>query len=147
MSQDATRTDDAQSVRAHAVRYPRGVPNFDAVVVAGTTPTIWEDTHAPHRSNVPHLYRRVVLPTAPAVATVTIHCHVGTAFLNDAGLGGNLFTAARVAWSGSFPFPITQGVGFSAAIALTFTADMAGHQELCIRRPGGGAILLSFEVE
>lgn len=123
------------------------MPNFDAVIVAGVTPTIWEDSRAPHRGGVPHIYRRVVLPVAPALATVTIHCHIGTAFLADGGLGGNLFVAARVAWSGLFPFPITQGVGFSAAIALTFTADMAGHQELCIRRPGGGAILLSFEVE
>lgn len=123
------------------------VPNFDATIVAGVTPTIWEDPRAPHRGSAVHRYRRVILPTAPALATVTIHCLIGTAFLNDAGLGGNLFVASRLAWSGLFPFPITQGVGFSAAIALFFTADMAGHQELCIRRPGGGAIILSFEVE
>lgn len=123
------------------------MPNFDAVIVAGVTPTRWDDDRLQHRGATPHLYRRVVAPTEPALAVVTIHCHVGTAFLADGSLGGNLFTASRLAWSGSFPFGIAQAPGFSAAIALSFAHNMLGHQELVIRRPGGGAIILSFEVE
>lgn len=129
------------------MRYPRGVPNFDVSVISGVVPTIWEDPAAPHRSNVPHLYRRVGLNTAPFLKLVVLHCTVGGAFLADAGLGGNLFVVSRVAWSGAFPFAITQTPGTSAAITLSFAEDMIGHQELCIRRPGGGAILLSFETE
>lgn len=122
------------------------MPNFDVTVVSGVSVVPWEEAAAPHRSNVPHLYRRVSLNTA-TLTNVVLHCTVGGTFFNDAGLAGNLFTAARVAWSGVAPFAIAQTPGTSAEITLSFAPNMIGHQELCIRRPGGGAILLSFETE
>lgn len=124
------------------------MPNFDAVIVSGVTPTRWDDERIQHRGATPHLYRRVIAPTDPALVEVVIHCVVeGVEAPLDGSLGGNLFTASRLAWSGSFPFGIAQAPGFSAAIALSFAHNMLGHQELVIRRPGGGAIILSFEVE
>lgn len=124
------------------------MPNFDLTIASGITPTRWEDERLQHRGAVPHLYRRVVAPTDPALTTVVIHALVnGVEAPLDGALGGALFVAARLAWSGSFPFAIAQTVGQSSEITLTFAHHMLGHQELIVRRPGGGAIILSFEVE
>jgi len=124
------------------------MPNFDVSVVSGVTPTRWEDARAPHRGANVHIYRRVVLPTAPGLASVILYCTIGGLVPADFALGGNLFIPSRVGWSGSFPFSITQPTpSLSALIVLSFAANMAGHQELAIRRGGGGAIVLSFEVE
>ncbi len=123
------------------------MPNFDVSIVSGVTPATWEDERIAHRGGAVHTYRKVAAPTAPALASVVLHCTVGGAFLTDAGLVGDLFVASRLGWAGSFPFAITQTPGTSAEITLTFAADGLGHQELVIRRPNGGAIVLSFEVE
>lgn len=124
-----------------------GMPNFDVKIVSGVTPVPWEDTRLEHRGTAAHVYWKVPAPTAPALAEVVIHCLVGGVEAPlDVDLGGNLFVASRIAYAG-FPFAIAQTAGQSSEITLRFAANMAGHAELCIRRPGGGAILLSLEVE
>ena len=124
------------------------MPNFDLTIASGITPTRWDDPRIAHRGNATHVYRRVIAPTAPALATVVLHAVVGGVEAPlDVDLGGALFVAARLAWAGSHPFGIAQTPGQSSEITLSFSASMLGHQELLVRRPGGGAIILSFEVE
>ncbi len=124
------------------------MPNFDVTLISGATPEIWNDTRIQPRGVAAQLYYRVTAPTDPALATVVLRCVVGgvTGPL-DGALGGNLFAVSRVAWSGSFPFAIAQTVGKSSEITLRFAYNMLGHQEIAIRRPDGGAIVVSFEVE
>lgn len=124
------------------------MPDFDFQVISGTTTEGWDDPRLNHRGLAQHLYRRVVPPVAPALAQVVIHCVVGGVVAPlDAALGGRLFFASRVSWSGSFPFAIVQTPGQSSVITLKFAHHMLGHQELSIRRPEGGAIVLAFDVE
>lgn len=124
------------------------MPNFDFRVVGGTTTVGWDDPRLNHRGIAQHLYRRVTPPTVPAIAEVVIHCLVaGVEAPLDGALGGHLFFAARVSWSGAFPYAIVQTPGQSSVIKLRFAHNMLGHQELSIRRPEGGAIILAFDVE
>ena len=124
------------------------MPNFDLKIVSGAEPIRWDDPRINHRGAVSHLYYRVATPTYPAQAEVVIHCIVdGVEAPLDVDLGGALFAVSRIAWSGVFPFQIVQTSGQSSEVTLRFTYQAAGHQELYIRRPGGGAIVLSFEVE
>jgi len=124
------------------------MPNFDVSLISGASPEAWNDERIQPRGTAQHLYWRVTAPTPPALATVVLRCVVGgvTGPL-DGALGGDLFAVSRVAWSGSFPFAIGQTVGKSSEVTLRFAYNMLGHQEIAIRRPDGGAIVLSFEVE
>ena len=126
------------------------MPNFDVTLISGATPENWSDTRTNPRGVAQHLYWKVAAPAslAAGLATVVLRCVVGgvTGPL-DGALGGNLFAVSRVAWSGSFPFAIGQTAGKSSEVTLRFAFNMLGHQEIAIRRPGGGAIVLSFEVE
>jgi len=123
------------------------MPNFDVKIVSGVTPVPWDDARLEHRGAAPHIYWKVPIPTAPTLAEVVIHCIVdGVEAPLDVDLGGDLFVASRLAFSG-FPFAIAQTAGQSSEITLSFAASMAGHAALCIRRPNGGAIILSLEVE
>lgn len=125
------------------------MPDFDVRVDSGTSARGWDDPRLNHRGRIVHIYRRVAAPTAPALATVVLHAVLadGTDAPLDAALGGRLFSASRLGWSGSFPFALAQTVAQSSVITLRFAANMLGHQELSVRRAGGGAILLAFEVE
>lgn len=122
--------------------------DFDFRVVSGTTSLGWDDPRLNARSLAQHLYRRVQPPVAPAIAEVVIHCIVnGVDAPLDAALGGRLFHASRVSWSGSFPYAILHTPGRSAEIKLRFAHNMLGHQELAIRRDDGGLIVTAFDVE
>lgn len=124
------------------------MPNFDFVVVSGTTTKGWGDPRLNTRRTAQHLYRHVEPPTAPALAGVVIHCIVdGVEAPLDVDLGGDLFHASRVSWSGSFPFSIAHTSGQTSEITLRFAHNMLGHQELAIRRDNGGAIIIAFDVE
>lgn len=124
------------------------MPDFDFRVMSGTSTIPWAHEALNHRGRHVHRYR-VVRPVAlPALADVVVHCVVGGVVAPlDGALGGRLFTVTRLVWSGSFPFGIVQAPGQSSAITLRFAENMLGHQELLIRRPSGGSIALSFEVE
>jgi len=124
------------------------VPNFDLSVISGATPTVNDDERLNARGLGRHLYYRVAKPTSPALATVVLRAVVGGVVGPlDGALGGELFAASRVAWSGSFPFAFAQTSGQSSEVTLRFAHNMGGHQELVLRRPNGGAIVVSFEVE
>lgn len=124
------------------------MPDFDVKIVSGTTSPVWEDSKIRHRSSVPHRYYKVSAPTAPALATVVLHAIVdGVENPPDVDLDSRPILASRVSFSGSFPFAIVQAAGQSAEITLSFAASMLGHQELCLRRDSGGAIVISFDVE
>jgi hypothetical protein len=124
------------------------MPDFDVRVISGATTTTWDDPRLTARGLARHLYRRVTRPTAPAVAQVVIHCVVdGVIAPLDVDLGGRLFYASRVSWSGGQPFAVVHTPGQTSIVTLSFTAAALGHQELSIRRPEGGAIVLAFDVE
>lgn len=125
--------------------------DFD-VAPALTSPTftapIWADPKVQHRGRNPHRYLRVKAPTAPASVSVVINVTIGGVVGPvDGALGGRLIVASILAWSGSAPFAVTQPAGHTTQVTLTFTADMLGHQELVLRRPGGGALILGVDVE
>lgn len=84
----------------------------------------------------------------PPPATVIISAIVGgvTAPM-DAALGGRLFTAAWLEWSGNTPPPIVQAPGQSSFVTVFVTAVNAGHHVLRLLRDGGGAWLVPFDVE
>ena len=124
------------------------MPNFDLRVHSGASAESWDDPRLNHRGSTQHLYRRVYPQTWPAVTTVELRAVVGGVEAPlDVDLGGDLFHAARISFSGSFPFAITQPAGQSSKILLSLSAHQLGHQELVVRRDNGGAIFLSFEVE
>lgn len=124
------------------------MPDFDFRVASGTTTIPWEDRHLSHRGPNVHKYRRIRPPALPSLASVVLQCVVGGVVAPlDTALGGRLFTVSRLVWSGDFPFVIEQASGQSSAITLKFSENMIGHQELVIRRAGGGSIIVSFEVE
>ena len=124
------------------------MPNFDVKLISGATATPWNETRINPRGAAAHLYWRVQVPTVGNLASVVLRCVVGgvTGPL-DGALGGELFSVSRIAWSGDFPFAIGQTAGKSSEVTLRFAYNMVGHQELAIRRPSGGAIVLSVEVE
>lgn len=124
------------------------MPNFEIEFTSGSRVETWPDARLNPRALGRHLYARVTRPTAPALATVVLSAVVGGVVAPlDAALGGDLFAVSRIAWSGSFPFAISQAAGQSSLITLRFAYNMQGHQEIAIRRPNGGAIILGFEVE
>lgn len=124
------------------------MPDFDFRVFSGTITVPWAHEGINHRGRNVHRYRVVRPVPLPALAEVVIQCVVGGVVAPlDGALDGRLFTATRLVWSGSFPFAILQAPGQSSAITLRFASNMLGHQELLIRRPSGGSIALSFEVE
>lgn len=123
------------------------MPDFDFRVQSGTTTIAWDHEGLSHRAANVHRYR-VVRPPTSGLAEIVIHCVVnGVVAPLDVALGGRLIVVSRLRWSGPFPFIVTQASGQSSVITLGFTAAMLGHQELVIRRPEGGSITLSFEVE
>lgn len=124
------------------------MPDFDFRVASGTETVAWSHEALNHRGRHVHRYRAVRPVALPALADVVIQCVVGSVVAPlDVDLGGRLFTVVKLIWSGSFPFGVTQAVGQSSLITLSFAEHMLGHQEILIRRPSGGAIALSFEVE
>lgn len=124
------------------------MPDFDLRVHSGTTSETWDDERLNHRGSTQHLYYRVKPGAFPAVSTVELRAVVGGVEAPlDGALAGRLFHAARISWSGSFPFAITQPAGQSSKVFLHFSAKTLGHQELVVRRDEGGAIYLSVEVE
>lgn len=124
------------------------MPDFDVRLTSNPDSIPWDDRHLSHRNANVMRYRRVQPPTAPALADLVLSCVVGGVVAPlDGALGGRLFTVSRLVWSGPFPFLVTQAAGQSSLITVSFTAAMLGHQELCIRRPGGGSIILSVEAE
>lgn len=124
------------------------MPNFDVSLISGATPEAWNDDRLNPRGSAPHLYYRVPIPAVGSLSTVVLRAVVGgvTGPL-DGALGGKLFAVSRIAWSGDFPFAIGQTAGKSSEVTLRFAYNMPGHQEVALRRPDGGAIVVSFEVE
>jgi hypothetical protein len=124
------------------------MPDFDFRIASGTDTVPWEDRHLSHRGANVHKYRRVTPPGLPTLAEVVIQCVVGGVVAPvDGALGGRLFVVSRLQWAGTHPFTIHQAAAQSSLITLKFSENNLGHQELVIRRPQGGAIILSFEVE
>ncbi len=132
------------------------MPDFDAHLVAGILLAPWVDPPlpegpttgaggAPSRLNSvaghPPLYARATLG-----ATITIEAIVNGANAPvDAALGGRLFTthfAELPVWP---PPLITSPAGQSSR--ATFTPYAIGHHLVVMRRDGGGAVALPFEVE
>ncbi len=123
------------------------MPDFDVRFTSGTTSPIWDDAKLAIRSLHPHRYRRVARPTGGTVDAV-LSCVVnGVVAPLDAALGGRLFTTTCTQFGGAFPPAVILGAGQSALITLRFSAGSFGHNEFTVRRPGGGSITLSVEVE
>lgn len=120
-----------------------------SVTIIGGTQTAWTDPAgvSPDRAsrikNDPdHLrsYRAFGVTTVQVKAIVS-----GVVGPLDAALGGRLFTAAWIEWSGDSPPPISSPAGQSSVVNCVDLA--AGHYVLRLRRDAGGAWLVPFDVE
>lgn len=125
------------------------MPDFDVQFFSGTqapSPT-WADARLTNRGIHVHRYRRIRRITGGTV-DVTLKCIVhGVVAPLDTGLGGRLFSTTCVQFGGPFPPAVLLGAGQTSLITLRFSAETIGHQEFCVRRPDGGSITLSVEVE
>lgn len=121
-----------------------------SVVVGGGTWVHWTDPEGsgaepsrvrPHPGR-PHLSYQLEL----GIDALTAECVVGGVVAPpDASLGGRLFVASWVAYPLAAAAPaIVQGAGDSATIEVTPKA--VGHHELLIYRPGGGGLIVPFDV-
>lgn len=123
------------------------MPDFDVRFDSGTTSPVWDDERLSFRALHPHRYRRVAKPTGGTV-DIVIKCIVGGSVAPlDAALGGRLFSTTCVQFGGAFPPGVIPTAGQTSLITLRFSASTAGHNEFTVRRPGGGSITLSVEVE
>lgn len=125
------------------------MPDFDVRFDSGTqapSPT-WADARLTTRGTHVHRYRRVQRPTGGTV-DVVVKCVVnGVVAPLDGALGGRLFSVTCTQFGGPFPPAVLLGAGQSSLITLRFSAETIGHHEFCVRRPDGGSITLSVEVE
>lgn len=64
----------------------------------------------------------------------------------DSALGGNLFSAAWLEWSGISPPPIVHAVGQTSLMTIAVTGAHAGHFCMSLVRTNGGGILIPFDV-
>jgi hypothetical protein len=132
------------------------MPDFDARLADGVILAVWTDAPAaesattgpggaPSRLNAlgghPPSYFRASIGVA-----VTVEAMVGaTTAPTDAQLGGRLFTT-HFAELPIWPPPlITIAAGRTSR--ATFTPYTIGHHLVVMRRDGGGAVALTFEVE
>lgn len=65
----------------------------------------------------------------------------------DGALGGRLFTAAWVEWSGIAPPLIVQASGQSSVVTADLAFTNAGHFILRLARAGSGSFFVPFDVE
>jgi len=124
-----------------------GMPDFDVRFDSGTTSPVWDDARLSFRALHPHRYRRVVKPTGGTVDVVVKGVVAGVVAPLDGALGGRLFTCTCVQFGGAFPPGVILGAGQTSLITLRFSASSFGHNEFTVRRPDGGTITLSVEVE
>lgn len=88
-------------------------------------------------------YRRFI-PNATATISAVVG---GVVAPMDAALGGRLFTAAWLEWSGHEPPLIVQAAGQSSLVTVFLDIFHHGHFVLRIQRKLGGAWLVPFDVE
>lgn len=126
--------------------------DFDTVFGAAFIATPWVDQAsasppAPSRlnSDPSHspLYMRVTVPQTFLVQAVI----GGVVGPDDSTLGGRLFEAHWVEWSGNSPPIYVQPSlsGFSSRVQIQLLAEHVGHFCFCMMRPDGGAILIHFD--
>jgi hypothetical protein len=130
------------------------MPNFD-VLIDGGDEVPWVDAaslspQAPSRLNPDpeHLpsYRRILVSFG--LANFEVHAVVGGVEAPlDAALGGDLFTAAWVEWSGPFPPAIVQPAGQTSVCQIEVSTLHEGHFCLSVSRANGGGVLVHFDVE
>jgi hypothetical protein len=127
------------------------VPDF-TVVLEGGIQVPWIDlpSAVPQQASrlvndLDHLrgYRRFIPPAIVTVKAVVS----GIEAPLDVDLAGRVFVASWVDWSGDAAPPITLTPGQSSLVLVGVTADHAGHHILRLRRDGGGAWLVPFDVE
>jgi len=130
------------------------MPDFDAHFASGVTLAAWVDPPkpegagtgaggAPPRTNPvaghpPSYYRASLGATVEAIVG-------GVAGPLDAALGGRLFTT-HFAELPIWPPPLIASPAGQTSRA-TFTPYLIGHHLVVLRRDGGGAIALHFDVE
>lgn len=84
------------------------------------------------------------IPTSIAVKAIV----GGVLAPMDGALGGRLFTAAWVEWSGPAPPPFSSPAGQSSVVNIhPLTTAYSGHHVLRLQRAGGGAWLIPFDME
>lgn len=126
------------------------MPNFNAHFILGEEAP-WVDTASATRASRLnadpehlHSHRKYVL--VGGTVSVQFRAIVGGVDAPlDAALGGNLFTAAWVEWSGSSQPAMTQNAGQSSVVYITATA--VGHYCVSFTRTNGGGMLVHFDVE
>jgi hypothetical protein len=132
------------------------MPDFEAQFASGVSLAAWEDPPrpegpatgsggAPPRTN-PIAGHPPAFFRASVGAAVTVEAIVaGTAAPLDAALGGRLFTT-HFAELPIWPPPLIASPAGQTSKA-TFTPYVVGHHLVVLRRDGGGAVALPFEVE
>jgi hypothetical protein len=129
------------------------VPDFNVRLSSASmlTAPAWSDPATPSapsrlnpRATYPHRYLRIA-----GDGLAVFEAQVGGVWGPlDAALGGRLFLASWVQWSGDWPAPIVQPAGHSArAEVMISTVHNAGYHQILFWRPSGGAIALPFNVE
>jgi hypothetical protein len=122
------------------------MPDFDVRFDSGTETLVWADDRLSHRNRNVHRYRRVRKPTG--TTDVVIKCVAdGVVAPLDGDLDGRLFAVSVLQFGGPFPPGIIATPGQTSLITVRLSSTTNGHQELVVRRDGGGSIILSFEVE
>lgn len=91
----------------------------------------------------PRRYRRVSSPGTISLGAWVDGVHIPL----DAALGGRLFLVSWVQWNGPYPPPLSQPAGQTSLAHCTLTPDHFGYFEVLFWRPGGGGVLVPFNVE
>jgi len=135
------------------------MPDFTARITTAGDVKVFVDTtaakpycrggDAPSRLNarpgLPHRYLRFYPgDTIAFAATVG-----GVEGPLDAALGGRLFAITWAEWTGTYPLSITSPAGQSSvgSVVIPTGSGWWGHHAVCFRRPEGGSVVVSFEVE